>query len=259
MFYLIFGQAYSRNYLDVDTYNMLCVNKNTKIHMPKRRIDDYDETVSFSVQETDLLDEYFKETNAETAYLLGKCCGLRVSECYGLKWSNVDFDNDCIHIEQQMQYNEDGLITLTPLKTKNARRTLYMNSKIKNHLLAVKSEIDNASVSSAKLRKQNQKMIIDVNGKSISSLLLVNTLPDGKIQTVNSMKYHSKTIKSTLGINFKYHYLRHTYGTRLAEQNTPMHLLCNQMGHASSKVTEKYYIAVSKHGTEIIKDKIEAI
>ena len=259
MFYLIFGQAYSRNYLDVDTYNMLCVNKNTKIHMPKRRIDDYDETVSFSVQETDLLDEYFKETNAETAYLLGKCCGLRVSECYGLKWSNVDFDNDCIHIEQQMQYNEDGLITLTPLKTKNARRTLYMNSKIKNHLLAVKSEIDNASVSCAKLRKQNQKMIIDVNGKSISSLLLVNTLPDGKIQTVNSMKYHSKKIKQTLGIEFKYHYLRHTYGTRLAEQNMPSHLLCNQMGHASSKVTEKYYIAVSKHGTEIIKDKIEGL
>ena len=32
LFYLIFGQAYSRNYLDVDTYNMLCVNKNTKIH-----------------------------------------------------------------------------------------------------------------------------------------------------------------------------------------------------------------------------------
>ena len=33
MFYLIFGQAYSRNYLDVDIYNKLCVNKNTKIHM----------------------------------------------------------------------------------------------------------------------------------------------------------------------------------------------------------------------------------
>lgn len=32
MFYLIFGQAYSRNYLDVDSYNKLCVNKNTKIN-----------------------------------------------------------------------------------------------------------------------------------------------------------------------------------------------------------------------------------
>ena len=30
IFYLIFGQAYSRNYLDVDSYNMLCVNKDTK-------------------------------------------------------------------------------------------------------------------------------------------------------------------------------------------------------------------------------------
>ena len=40
MFYLIFGQAYSRNYLDVDTYNKLCVNKNTKIHMPKLKAED---------------------------------------------------------------------------------------------------------------------------------------------------------------------------------------------------------------------------
>ena len=34
MFYLIFGQAYSRNYLAVDAYNKLCVNKDTKIKMP---------------------------------------------------------------------------------------------------------------------------------------------------------------------------------------------------------------------------------
>ena len=34
MFYLIFGQAYSRNYLDVDTYNKLCVNKDSRIKMP---------------------------------------------------------------------------------------------------------------------------------------------------------------------------------------------------------------------------------
>ncbi len=33
-FYLLFGQAYSRNYLDVDSYNKLCINKDTKIHMP---------------------------------------------------------------------------------------------------------------------------------------------------------------------------------------------------------------------------------
>lgn len=40
MFYLIFGQAYSRDYLDIDTYNKLCVNKDTKIRMPKLKTDD---------------------------------------------------------------------------------------------------------------------------------------------------------------------------------------------------------------------------
>ena len=34
MFYLFFGQAYSRNYMDVNTYNKLCVDKSTKIKMP---------------------------------------------------------------------------------------------------------------------------------------------------------------------------------------------------------------------------------
>ena len=120
--------------------------------------------------------------------MLGRYCGLRINECYGLMWSNIDFDNDCIHIEQQMQYQE-GLITLSQLKTRNAKRTLYMNSKLKTHLLTLKEAIDEANIHNAKVRKQNQTMITDINGKPISSLLLVNSLTNGKIQTVNSMKY----------------------------------------------------------------------
>ena len=68
----------------------------------------------------------------------------------------------------------------------------------------------------AALREQNQRMIEDIDGKKISSTELVNCLYDGKIQTVNSMKYPTREIKSKLGIDFKYHYLRHTYGTRMA-------------------------------------------
>ena len=73
------------------------------------------------------------------------------------------------------------------------------------------------------------------------------------------ISYHSKKIKDSLGIDFKYHYLRHTYGTRLAEQNIPAYLLCNQMGHASSRVTEKYYIAISKNGEWIVRGMVEGI
>ena len=111
----------------------------------------------------------------------------------------------------------------------------------------------------AEQRQQNQTMVIGTNGKQCSSLSLVNTLPNGKIQTVNSMKYHTRMIKERLGITFKYHYLRHTYGTRLAELNTPTHLLCSQMGHGSGRVTEQYYLAVSKRGIDVLKDKVDKL
>ena len=73
------------------------------------------------------------------------------------------------------------------------------------------------------------------------------------------MKYHSRILQNEYHINFKYHYLRHTYGTRLAEMNTPAHLLCNQMGHASAAVTQKYYIAVSKDGIRELMKNLDRI
>ena len=48
MFYLIFGQAYSRNFLDVDTCNKLRVNKDVCIHMPKMKIDEDTDIVAYS-------------------------------------------------------------------------------------------------------------------------------------------------------------------------------------------------------------------
>lgn len=258
MFYLIFGQAYSRNYLDIDTYNKLCVNKSTKITMPKMKTEDDTEIVAFSREELSALDEYFKGTNAETAYLLGRYCGLRINECFGLKWSNVDIEAGTITIDRQMQY-QDGLIKLVSPKTHNSKRTLYMCAALKEHfkILAEKRKSDEQEF--AALREQNQRMIEDIDGKKISSTELVNCLYDGKIQTVNSMKYPTREIKSKLGIDFKYHYLRHTYGTRMAEMNTPTHLLCNQMGHGNIQVTQRYYIAISRTGIDVLQSNINKL
>lgn len=256
MFYLIFGQAYSRNYLDVDTYNKLCLNKGTKIHMPKQKTDEDDDIATFSREEMKQLENYFCGTNGETAFSLGRYCGLRISECYGLKWANVDLNAGTILIDRQMQYQE-GVYRLVPPKTRNANRTIYMSEKLKVYFqeLARQRAADEANHAAA--RQQHQTMLADLDGSMISSLELVNTLPNGKIQTVNSMKYHSRTIKERLGIEFKYHYLRHTYGTFMADRNTPAHILCNQMGHGNIRVTQKYYIAVSEDGIEVLRRNLE--
>ena len=258
VFYLIFGQAYSRNYLDVDTYNKICVNKSTKIHMPNLRVDDDTDIVTFSRSELELMDEYFKGTNAETAYLLGRYCGLRINETFGLKWDHVDLEKGTITIDRQMQY-QDGLIRLVSPKTRNSKRTVYMCPLLKEHLTEKARQREDDEIQYAALREQNLRMIEDLNGTKIPSTELVNCLYDGKIQTVNSFKYPSREIKSKLGIEFKYHYLRHTYGTRMAEMNTPSHLLCDQMGHGNINVTQRYYIAVSKSGVEILQNNLNQL
>ncbi len=256
MFYLIFGQAYSRNYIDVDYYNKLCVNKDTKIHMPKLKIDEDLDIVFFDDKEINQLDSYFKGTNAETAYMLGRYCGLRINECYGLKWCNVDLGSGIITIDRQMQY-QNGLIKLVSLKTRNAKRKIYMCSKLKEYFKNLKRQQEQDKKELALQRQQNQTFIQDLNGSMVSSLELVNSLSNGKIQTVNSMKYHSRVLKESQGIVFKYHYLRHTYGTNLAALNTPEYLLCNQMGHASSNVTHKYYVAISEKGVDELLKNLE--
>ena len=258
MFYLIFGQAYSRNYLEVDAYNKLCVNKDTRIKMPKMKTEDDTDIVAFSREELVLLDDYFKGTNAETAYLLGRYCGLRINEAFGLKWENVDLENGTIIIDRQMQY-QDGLIKLVSPKTRNSKRTIFLCPTLQEHLKKKFQQRAEDEKQFAELRKQKTRFIDDLDGRKIPSTDLVNCLPDGTLQTVNSMKYPSREIKTKLGINFKYHFLRHTYGTLMAEMNTPTHLLCNQMGHGHIHTTQRYYIAVSKSGIEILQGNLNCL
>lgn len=256
MFYLIYGQAYSRGYIEGDFYNKMCVNKDTKIHMPKMKIDEDTDIVYFKEAELKILDEYFKGTNAETAYMLGKYCGLRINECYGLKWDKIDLENGVITIDRQMYYH-NGVIKLMPVKTRCAKRKIYMCDKLKRYFEDLQRQRETYKTELVLQREQKQTLLEDTDGNKISSLDLVNALPNGKIQTVNSMKYHTRLLQEKHNLTFKYHYLRHTYGTRLAVLNTPTHLLCNQMGHSGSHVTQRYYIAISEDGIQELVSNLE--
>lgn len=79
------------------------------------------------------------------------------------------------------------------------------------------------------------------------------------MQQQEQYKNHSRALQEEYHINFKYHYLRHTYGTTFATLNTPEHLLCNQMGHSSSAVTHKYYIAIAERGVEELLKNLEMV
>lgn len=254
--YLIFGQAYSRNYLDVDTYNRLCVNKNGKIKMPAMKSTDIKDIAAYTKEEMKTMDEYFKGKNVETAYIIGKHSGLRLAECYGLTWDCIDFEEGIIYVEKQMK-TQEGLVKLMPLKTINTRRKVYMSTELKDYLRDLKDKIKEYEVIYAAQRQQNEMYILNVDETKISSLELVNTLPTGKIQTEWAIKHHARPLKENYNIEFKFHNLRHTYGTNLALLNTPAHILSNQMGHSKSSTAHKYYLAVSDKSIETLKENLD--
>ena len=152
---------------------------------------------------------------------------------------------------------QDGLIKLVPVKTRNGKRTIYLSERLRTHLAQKWEKEQEYRRTHKAVREQKQRFIEDLDGSRISSVDLVNCLPDGTIQTVNSFKYPSREIKAKLGIQFKYHYLRHTYGTMMAEMNTPSHLLCNQMGHGNIRITQRYYLGVSPTGIEALHNNLE--
>lgn len=255
-FYLLFGQAYSRNYMCVDDYNKLCVNKNTKIKMPEKKSIDEKEISFYTKAEQQVMDEYFKGKMVETAYMIGRYSGLRIAECYGLTWDCIDLENGIIVVEKQMK-TEDGIVKLKALKTKNAKRKVYMPSELHQYLKDLKAKIEQYEEDYAAQREQNEMFIVNVDGEKISSLNLVNTLPNGKIQTEFAIKHHARPLREKHNIEFKFHTLRHTYGTTLALLNTPEHILLNQMGHSKSSTTHRYYLAVSEDGIESLKKNLE--
>ena len=130
--------------------------------MPKLRRDDDMDIIVFTAEELEKLDEYFAGKYTEAAYLLGRYCGLRVNECFGLKWSNVDLENGTITIDRQMQYQE-GLIKLIAPKTRNSRRTLHMNNVLWEHLKKRAAERETEEREYADLRLQNRSWITDIS------------------------------------------------------------------------------------------------
>ena len=110
-----------------------------------------------------------------------------------------------------------------------------------------------------KRKIQPSSFVFLLNLLNLCSLRLVNTLPNGKIQTEHAIRHHRKYILQIADLEFKYHNLRHTFGTKLALMNTPEHIWLKQMGHSKSSTTHKYYLAMSEQAVQELKSNLNKL
>lgn len=261
-FYLIGGIAYRKEWIETDKYIRMFKDKGTKIKMPKMSQEDLED--EFNVQSYELwqiakIEAIFKRGNCYCAFLLGYYLGVRISECFALRWSDINWDSHTITINKQMVY-EDGSFCLKPVKTLTSVREIEMPDKLSDYL---KYEHRAYCKRKDSISYRATERVIDKTRRNSNTIIeggdFINRKENGDLLTVNSIKYWTKQIKSETGIDFKYHSLRKTHLTQLAQMNTPVIEVMKRAGHKKYDTTMRYYINTTNETKICLINNLNAI
>lgn len=215
-----------------------------------------DSTVVYTEEQLRVMDERFKSTNIYTAFKIGVNTGVRVGECFGLRWSDIDFVNNTIVISKQLQ-RQNKKWSFVPPKTESSYRTIKIGKGLKDYLLEVKAQQDGNRELLGDYYKSN--IIVDARNKNNPTTLivddLINVKPDGSMLNTHSNKVLSRICREELNVEFKFHSLRHTHATMLAESGVNPKYVQQRLGHAKLEITLRYYT----HITDEMHEKVANI
>ena len=196
----------------------------------------------------------FESTHSITAFKIGRATGVRCGECYGLLWSDIDWENHTLSISRQMVW-EDNMWTLRNTKTKAAIRTIDLQDSIYYYLkdLREKQLRQKEQLGSAyKINRIAVDMGRDKPKVIRDDLELINVKSNGELLTPDSEKFLGRISRKELSVPFKYHNLRHTHASWLAEHNVPAIVTKKRLGHSKEETTLRYY----QHITQGMRDDL---
>lgn len=195
-------------------------------------------------QEQQKFIEYIKGHKLEVLFLTALGTGLRLGELLGLKWSDINFDTGILTVSRTLSRAKNQVtgkyeITEQIPKTKNSYREVPIPANILSKLKEHK-----------KLQNKQRLFVGEayINNNYVFTDDIGNPIDD---------KRPGRNLKSVLKkLNIepiKFHALRHTYATRLFENNIPPKTVQALMGHSDISVTMDIY-------THVMNDaKLEAV
>lgn len=253
-FYLIWGYAQSMRWISRDTYFFMCEDKNTKLEMPDKTQEEIDEEniETYTQAEIDAMHQRIENSNLHTSFLCGYLLGLRISENFGLMWSDINWDAHTIHIQRQMSV-KNSIRILGPVKTEKSNRIIDIPDTLYEHLLAKRNfeqEQRKKFGSSYRATEVVKVRILKDQDDDLVGGDFINRKDNGELLTTNSMKSWALKFKNELGIEFKYHNLRHTHASFLAAMNCPLAKLKERMGHTKIETTNRYYFGKNEIADE---------
>ncbi|OJG88155.1 hypothetical protein RV15_GL001814 [Enterococcus silesiacus] len=198
--------------------NLLSENPCIGVELPKTR--------RKTVQALSVKDQarLVKEVNSSQKFfsiMLALQTGLRIGEICGLKWEDIDFDNNTLGVNRtvlRIQTEDNAgrkteIVEVTP-KSNNSQRKIPITNALKENLL----ELQKTSTS---------EYVISNKHKALEP---------------RTIAYRFQIIRKKIGLEkFSFHSLRHTFATRCLEAGGNIATISSLLGHSSTKMTLDCY------------------
>lgn len=196
--------------------------------------------------------------------LLGWNCGLRINECFGLTWDDVDFNARTITISRQLSRNPTPGRFLWAVKSPkyDSKRVIPFGETLYKALKAEKKrQLENELLYGqhytiqylSEYTSENQKRITYVEQAQKSSAAHVLRFPlicvdeNGKMTSESTFRHCAHRIGRLLDIPFDYHSLRHSHATKLAETGVNATAIQKRLGHKKISTTLMSYVHHTEH------------
>jgi integrase len=172
------------------------------------------------------------EEPVRTIVLLATMTGLRIGEILALRWGRVNLTQGTLRVEETCYYGHFG----TP-KTQASRREVPLPSTVVEALLAHRSRSRNTS----------------------GEALIFCTREGMPLAPNNLRKRQLTSACERAGIaRIDWHTLRHTHGTLLHEQGTPLKVAQAQLGHSRMTTTLEVYTHASTSAQRQAVNQLES-
>jgi integrase len=171
------------------------------------------------------------EGPVSTIVMLATMTGLRIGEILALRWGRVNFVAGTLRVEETCYHGHFG----TP-KTKASRRELPLPPVVVQGLLSHRSHSSDTS--------DEALVFCTSNGTPIAS------------NNLRKRQLHPACIRAGLA-PINWHTLRHTHGTLLHEQGTPLRVVQAQLGHSHMTTTLEVYTHASASAQRQAVEQLE--
>lgn len=171
--------------------------------------------------------------------------GMRSGEAFGLRWEDVDFEHEVLHVRRNLT-NVASKHELSTPKTRNSIRQIHMSAEVKRLLLRQKQEQDI-------LRQE-----LESSGKQFPHPEMVFTSAKGGYMDHNYTERKFKAfIKGTSFEDITLHSLRHANATFMLAGGVDLKVVSALLGHSSIATTANLYTEVLDEARQSAADVVE--